>query len=80
MTRKFEQELLGVLLYCSITFNILESTPFRAFLKKWVAGMKAVPSRRSTSTTVLQRVLSGVAAISTAAYAKGVYVALFFDD
>ncbi|KAK1859534.1 hypothetical protein I4F81_002129 [Pyropia yezoensis] len=67
MTRKFEQELLGVLLYCSITFNILESTPFRAFLKKWVAGMKAVPSRRSTSTTVLQRVLSGVAAISTAA-------------
>lgn len=79
MTRELEQELLGVLLYCSIAFSILDSPPFCAFLKKWVAGMKAVPSRRSMSNTVLERVLSSLVAISTAAYAKGVYVALSFD-
>lgn len=65
--REIENDLLGVLLYCSIVFNILDTPTFRAFLKNWVAGMKNVPSRRSLSTTVLERVLLASAAVATSA-------------
>lgn len=79
MTQEFEQYLLGVLLHCSIAFTILDSLPFRAFMMKWVSGLKAIPRRRAMSTTVLTRVLLAWAAVKSAAYANGVYVALSFD-
>jgi len=59
-TRLFEQDLLGVLLFCSIAFNVLDAEPFRILFRKWMPGRKVLPTRRAMSGTVLQRLLAGL--------------------
>jgi len=67
-----------VLLFSSVAFNILDAPPFRALLRKWMPGVKRIPSRRAMSGPVLQRLLAILTTNAKLAYSKGSYVSLSF--
>jgi len=76
--RDFEFDLLRVLLFSSIAFSILDAPPFRA-LRKWMPGIKRIPSRRAMSGPVLKRLIAILTTNAKSVYSKGAYVSLSFD-
>jgi len=78
-TRRFGQDLLGVLLFFSMAFNVLDAEPFRIIFHKWMPGLKVLPTRRAMSGTVLQRLLGALLVSVNAAYCEGAYVSISFD-
>jgi len=68
---EFELDLLRVLLFSSIAFNILDGPPFRVMLRKRMPGIKRIPRRRAMSGPVLQRLLEILTTNAKSVYLRG---------
>ena len=77
--REFEIDLLGVMLFSSIAFNLLDSLFFRGFIRKWMPGIKVVPMRHAKAGPVLERLLATIVVSIKEAYSAGAFVSLSFD-
>jgi len=78
-SQDFETDLLKWMLFSRISYNLLESPLFRSFIRKWMPGIKNIPTRHAMSSTVLERLLGSLSAAVKTVYSKGAFVSLSFD-
>jgi len=78
-SQDFETDLLKWMLFSSIAYNLLESALFRSFVRKWIPGIKSIPTRHAMSSTVLERLLGSLSTDIKTVYSQGAFVSLSFD-
>lgn len=69
-SQDFETEMLKWMLFSCIAYNLLESPLFHSFIRKWIPGIKNIPTRHAMSSTVLERLLGSLSAAVKTVYSR----------
>lgn len=78
-TRALQDDLLGVILFSAVAFNVIDSPVLRLVLLERLPGLKSLPTRRTLSCPVLDRLLTACVAKSKLMNSKGCYVTMSMD-
>lgn len=75
----FQADLMEALLFSAVAFNNIDAPAFFHFLFKCVPGIQTLPSQRTLSGPVLQRLVAASVTNAKVFYKNGTFVTFIFD-